>query len=117
VDPDDEEAESDDEEDDGEDESDDEDMGDVDEEDEDGEYDDDDDGEYGDDGDGEYDDDDDGENGDEESEILELSLVSVFSLINSLVRSVVELGDDSWQHSKNAGSQGIPNEKLLKEHP
>lgn len=86
-----------------------------------GEEDEDDDGdgdvEYGDDGDND-DDGDDGDDGDGDDEDDEKSRsVSVLSLDDSLVRSVVELGDASRQHSKNAGSHGIPNEKLLKEHP
>lgn len=83
----------------------DEDENEVDDDDGDG---DDGDDEYGDDG----DDNDDGDDGDEES-----MSVSEVSLDDSLVRSVVELGEASRQHSKNAGSQGMPNEKLLKEHP
>lgn len=51
--------------------------------------------------------------------------VSVFSLVEvKFVESNVEevnvdevLGEASWQHSKNAGSHGIPKENLWKEHP
>lgn len=63
------------------------------------------------DGDGEYEDV--GEDDDEKSRSVSVEV----SLVSSLVRSVVELGDASRQHSMNAGSQGMPNEKLLKEHP
>jgi len=102
--------------------SDDVDKGDVDEK---GENDDDnDDGDDNDvDDDDNDDDDDDDSDGDDEYEDVgeddeKSRSVSVeLSLDNSLVRSVVELGDASRQHSKNAGSQGMPNEKLLKEHP
>lgn len=68
--------------------------------------------------DGDDDDDDDGEYEDVgENDDKSRSVSVELSLDNSLVRSVVELGDASRQHSKNAGSQGMPNEKLLKEHP
>ena len=103
--------------------SDDVDKGDVDEK---GENDDDnDDGDDNDVDDDDNDDDDDDDDGDGDDEYEDVGeddeksrSVSVeLSLDNSLVRSVVELGDASRQHSKNAGSQGMPNEKLLKEHP
>lgn len=71
------------------------------------------------DADGVFDNDDDVDDDDEEDGVKSVSVVSLKSVgdVKSVMKLVVVFGEASWQHSRKAGSHGMPNVNLLKAHP